>query len=47
LDSSKAKVADFQIAVLVDEDVARLQISVHDTGRMYVLKAPLRYVRGK
>ena len=34
LNTGKAKVADFQITVLVDEDVARLKIAMNDTGRV-------------
>src|SRR4051812_44290410 len=32
LNARKAEVADLEIAVLVDEDVAGLQVSVHHTG---------------
>lgn len=38
LDTGKTKVADLQIAVLVDENVAWLQVTVDDTGRVNVLE---------
>ena len=41
LNSGEAKIADLQIAVLVDEDIAWLQISVDHTGRVYVFQATL------
>lgn len=42
LDSSESKVANLEIAVLVDEDVAGLEVTVNDAGRMHVLETPLR-----
>lgn len=42
LDSGEAKVANLEIAVLVDEDVAGLEIAVDDAGRMHVLETSLR-----
>lgn len=41
LNSGEAKVANLQIAVLVDKDVAGLEIAVDDAGRMHVLEASL------
>lgn len=42
LDSGKAKVAYFQVAVLVYKDVAGLQVTVNDTGGMHIFEPPLR-----
>lgn len=42
LDSGKAKVAYFQVAVLVYKDVAGLQVTVNDTGGMHIFEP--RYV---
>jgi hypothetical protein len=39
LDAGEAEVADLQVTVLVDEDVAGLQVAVHDAGRVHVLQA--------
>ena len=41
LDTSKSKIADLQIAVLVDENVTRLQVAVDDTGGVDVFEATL------
>lgn len=41
LDARQAEVADLEIAILVDEDVAGLQVSVDDTGRVDVFQAAL------
>lgn len=41
LDSGQAKVANLEIAVLVDENVARLQVTMHDTRRVDVFQASL------
>ena len=41
LDACKAKVADFQVTILVDKDVAGLQIAVDDPCRVYVFQAAL------
>ena len=41
LNSRKTEVTDLQIAVLVHEDVGRLQIAMNDTGRMYVFQSAL------
>lgn len=41
LDSGEAKVANLQIAVLVDEDVAGFEISVDDTSRVDIFQASL------
>lgn len=47
LNSGQAKVADLQIAILVNQDVARLQVTVDHAGRMYIFEAALRCsVRG-
>jgi hypothetical protein len=37
LDSGKTKVTDLQIAVFVDENVARLEVAVDNAGRVHVL----------
>ena len=39
LDPCQSKVADLQVAILVDEDVRRLEIAVHYAGRVDVLEA--------
>lgn len=39
LRSGKAEVAYFQVAITVDQQVARLEISVKNAGRMEVLEA--------
>ena len=44
LDTGETEVANFQIAVFVDEDVARLQVSVDHASRVDVLQASL-YLR--
>ena len=41
----QTKITDFQVAVLVDEDIARFQVSVHDTGGVDVFEASLQAVR--
>jgi hypothetical protein len=41
LDARQAKVADLEVAVLVDQDVAGLQVAVDDAGRVDVLQAAL------
>ncbi len=40
LDARQAKVADLQVAVLVHQNVAGLQITVDDTCRVHVFQAP-------
>jgi hypothetical protein len=39
--TGETKVADLEIAVLIDEDVARLQVTVDDTSRVDVFQATL------
>ena len=39
LDAGEAEVADLEVAVLVDEDVAGLEVAVHDAGRVHVLES--------
>ena len=41
LDSRQAEIANLEVAILVDQDVAGLKISVHHTSRMHVFQAPL------
>lgn len=41
LDTGEAKVADLEVAVFVDEDVAWFEVSVDDAGGMYILEASL------
>lgn len=41
LDTGKAEVADLQIAILVDEDVAGLQVAMHDAGGVDVFQSTL------
>lgn len=41
LNSGKTEIANLEIAVLVDEDVAGLEITMDDTGRVDVLQTPL------
>ena len=41
LDSRQAEIADLQIAVLINQDVARLQVSVDDAGRVDVFQTTL------
>jgi hypothetical protein len=41
LNAGQAKVADFEIAVLVDEDVAWFEIAVDDTGWVDVFETSL------
>lgn len=38
LDARQAEIADLQVAVLVDEDIARLKIAVHDACRVNVFE---------
>jgi len=44
LNACETKVTDFQIAVLVDEDVAWLQVSVNNTGGMDVFQPSLHII---
>ena len=44
LDTGKAEVANFQIAVFVDKDVARFQITMDDTRRVDIFQSPLQMV---
>lgn len=41
LNSGETKVANLQIAVFVDEDVARFQVTMNDAGRVDVLETAL------
>ena len=41
LDSRQAKVANLEIAVFVDKNVARLEIAMHNTRRVDILEAAL------
>jgi len=41
LDTGKTKVADLQIAVFVDENVAGLEITMHDAGGMHIFQPTL------
>ena len=41
LNSSKSKIANLQIAVLVHEDVAGFEITMNNTGAMYIFEASL------
>lgn len=41
LNSSETEVTDLQVAVLVDEDVAGLEIAMNDTGRVNILETAL------
>ena len=40
---AKVERADFEVAVLVDEDVARLQVSVYHARRVDILQRSLRH----
>jgi hypothetical protein len=42
LNSGQAKVADLEITVLVDEDIAGLEIAVDDTCRVDIFQTPLQ-----
>ena len=39
--TGETEVADLEIAIFVDEDVARLQVTVDDTGRVHVFQTTL------
>lgn len=41
-EAREAEVADLEVAVLVDEDVGRLEVAVDDAGRVHVLEAALQ-----
>lgn len=41
LDTRKAKIADLEVAILVDKDVAGLQVAVDDSCRVYVFQTAL------
>lgn len=41
LDSSKAEIANFQVAIFVDQDVAGLEVTMNDAGGMDILQASL------
>lgn len=45
LDTGKAKVADLEVAVLVDENVGRFEVAVDDAGRVDVLEAAKNLVQ--
>ena len=44
LNTGETKVADFQIAVFVDENVAGLEIAMDDTGRVNIFQSTLSQV---
>ena len=39
--TGQAEVTNLQVAVLIDQDVAGLQVTMHDTCRVNVFQAPL------
>jgi hypothetical protein len=41
LDTGQTEVADLEIAVLVDEDITRLEIAMDDTCGVDIFKTPL------
>jgi hypothetical protein len=41
LDTGQTEIADLQIAVLVDQDVAGLEVTVDDTCGVDILESPL------
>jgi hypothetical protein len=41
LDSCQTKVTDLQIAILVDKDVARFEITMDDSCRVYIFETTL------
>lgn len=45
LDAGKSEVANLQIAVLVDQDVAGLEIAVNDASRVDIFQTTLKRVR--
>jgi hypothetical protein len=42
LNTGQAKVADLEITVLVNKDVARLEVAVDDTCRVDIFQTPLQ-----
>lgn len=40
--SGKSKVTNFQIAVIVDQDIARFEVTMDNTRRMDIFQPPLR-----
>lgn len=42
LDTGETEIADFEVAVFVDKDVAGFQVSMHDACRVDVFQTPLR-----
>lgn len=44
MDTGEAKIADFEIAILVDKDIAWFEITVDDTGGMDIFQPSLRLV---
>lgn len=42
LNTGETKVADFQVTILVDEDVRGLQITMHDSRRMHIFETTLK-----
>ena len=44
LDTGETEVANLEIAVLVDKNVARLEVTVNDTGRVDIFQATLSEV---
>ena len=41
LDSSQTEIADFQITIFIDENIARLQVTVDHSGGMNIFEAAL------
>jgi hypothetical protein len=44
LNTGETEIADLEIAVLIDEDVGRLKITMDDTCRVDILKSTLETV---
>ena len=45
LDTCKTEVADFEVAIFVDEYIAWLEVAMDDTGRVHILQPALLSVR--
>ena len=41
LDAGQTKIADFEIAVFVDQNIAGFKIAMHDTGRVHIFQTSL------
>lgn len=46
LNPGQSEIANLQVAVFIDQDVTRLEITVHDTSRVDIFQTPLEEIDG-